>query len=121
MLPSLKFWWLPSPLPAATGLVAHQQCALQRGQPARRPPGIAAASPSRCRRRRCPPAALLPPLQPASPTPIFGASATFGGTGFGGFSGVAAKAESGEAAEGGEGGDDEVGTGRQRVCTTAGG
>ncbi len=47
-------------------------------------------------------------MQPASPTPIFGASATFGGTGFGGFSGVAAKAESGEAAEGGEGGDDEV-------------
>ncbi|KAI7840622.1 hypothetical protein COHA_005644 [Chlorella ohadii] len=46
--------------------------------------------------------------KPASPTPIFGASATFGGTGFGGFSGVAAKAESGEAAEGGEGGDDEA-------------
>lgn len=48
-------------------------------------------------------------VQPASPTPIFGASATFGGTGFGGFGGVVAKAgEPAEAsADGGEGGEGE--------------
>lgn len=58
-----------------------------------------------------------PSVQVASPTPIFGASATFGGTGFGGFSGVAAgggglkpAASGGETEASGEGGDegDEV-------------
>lgn len=50
-----------------------------------------------------------PLLQAASPTPIFGASSTFGGTGFGGFSGVAAKAAAGgeDAGAGGEEGGDE--------------
>ncbi|PSC69770.1 RAN binding [Micractinium conductrix] len=50
--------------------------------------------------------------KPASPTPIFGASATFGaGTGFGGFGGVAASATSGDAAAAGEeGGEEEAAT-----------
>lgn len=43
--------------------------------------------------------------KPASPTPIFGASSTFGGTGFGGFSGVAAAGGS-PAAAAAAGGDD---------------
>ncbi|KAL4854243.1 Ran-binding protein 1 a [Chlorella vulgaris] len=46
----------------------------------------------------------------ASPTPIFGASSTFGGTGFGGFAAQAAAADSGDAAAtpaAAAGGDDE--------------
>ncbi|EFN56683.1 hypothetical protein CHLNCDRAFT_144572 [Chlorella variabilis] len=58
----------------------------------------------------------------ASPTPIFGASSTFGGTGFGGFAagggGFAAKAAAGEGGEGGdaaaaEGGEEEDGAGEE--------
>jgi Ran-binding protein 1 len=48
--------------------------------------------------------------QAASPTPIFGASSTFGGTGFGGFAAQAAAADSGDAAAppaAAAGGDDE--------------
>ncbi|KAL4418894.1 hypothetical protein ABPG77_002637 [Micractinium sp. CCAP 211/92] len=46
--------------------------------------------------------------KPASPTPIFGASSTFGGTGFGGFSGVAAKAAGGDEGAAEEGGEEEA-------------
>ena len=88
----------------------------------------APAPPAACRRRSsgtlpllpCRPAVLCPAWQVASPTPIFGASATFGGTGFGGFGGVAAKAESGaEGGEGGEGGDDEAAP--EEECQVGGG
>lgn len=54
------------------------------------------------------PIAPLPHQQPASPTPIFGASSTFGGTGFGGFSGVAAKAAGGNEGAAEEGGEEEA-------------
>lgn len=53
----------------------------------------------------------LPP-QASSPAPIFGASATFGGTGFGGFGAVAAAAPKAEGEGDAEGGDEEeVGAG----------
>ena len=62
-------------------------------------------------------------LQVASPTPIFGASSTFGGTGFGGFSGAAAAAKpAGEAGEGdaaaaaGEGGEEGEEAGPEEEC-----
>lgn len=47
-------------------------------------------------------------LQAASPTPIFGASSTFGGTGFGGFAAAAAATgDAPAAAAAAEGGDDD--------------
>jgi Ran-binding protein 1 len=68
----------------------------------------------------------VPLLQVASPTPIFGASSTFGGTGFGGFSGAAAagaaKPAAGEAGEGdaaaaaGEGGEEGEEAGPEEDC-----
>lgn len=53
-------------------------------------------------------APVVEEAKPASPTPIFGASATFGGTGFGGFGGVAAKAAGGEEGGAEEGGEEEA-------------
>lgn len=74
--------------------------------PLSHPPPPAAAAPACCHLPLSSNSQSLAstPRQPASPTPIFGASATFGGTGFGGFSGVAAKAagDEGTAEEGGE-------------------
>lgn len=102
----------PAALPAAATLQACRQCILKAPPARSQRLALLPRTRRRCRprRRRLP---SRPNTQPASPTPIFGASATFGGTGFGGFTGVAAKAESGEAAEGGDG-EDEVGGGAAR-------